>query len=63
MVLGSIDVFPVDQAVGGSIIELRIEDCAARVFDGVLDGGDDDNDDEGNSRKTGIGSAEDGKDL
>lgn len=62
-VLGGIDVIPVHQAMYGRVVELVIEHRSSIVLDGVLHGGDEDDDNQGNGQQARVGCAKDGEDL
>lgn len=63
MILGSVDVFPVNEAVSRRIVELVVKNSSSPVLDSVLDSGDEDNDDQRYSTQSGIRGAEDWEDL
>lgn len=63
MVFGSVDIFPVDQSMGWSVIQLGIENGSPSVLNSVLDGSNDNNDNQRYSAQSWIRRAEDGEDL
>lgn len=63
VLIGDVRIFPVDQKVNWRIIQLVIKDSSAVIFDRVLDGGDDKDDDQRHSPKPGIRSTKNGEDL
>ena len=63
MVLFGVDILPVDQAMCRRIVQFVVENGSASVLDGVLDGSDDDNDNQRYGAETGVGGTEDGEDL
>ena len=58
-----IDVAPLTESRDGGGVDFFVELCAAVVFDTILDGSDDENEEEGKSCGRGRGGSKDGKDY
>lgn len=63
VVFRCVDIVPIDQPVGASIIQFIVKDRSPPIFDAILDGGEEKNDDERHRTQCWIRVAEDPVDL
>ena len=63
VVFGRVHIVPFDQSINRGVVHLVIRHGSAPVLDGILDGGHDDNDDQGDGVQTRVIRTEDGDEL
>lgn len=61
--LEDVDVCPVSQSMNRGIVKLDIENGSSVILDGILDGRDSDDEDQGNRVEAWVDAAKDGEDL
>lgn len=63
IVFDRVDIVPFDETIYGGIVQFGIEDRTAPILDGIFDGGDDDDNDQGDSIECGFIDTEDREEL